>query len=282
MARRLRNCLAPEGSSSSSVHSEAELRGFSCCSAAHRSLPPHRRRICSVWPCGPYSVVGISMPELQACIIFSPKATDHILFWRDILSVFPEAHFIHIIRDPRAVVASMLAVAHSWGPRWAPGEIFAATDRWTAFVAVGRQIKSATPRYYEIAYEELVASGSHHLERLFKWLCIDVSPGECERYLQDCHIDRLQEGELDGMEIAIGQRRREFFRFGQIDHWKRELSSWEVAAIERRAQPLLRELGFACSNRHSTTTSVRVALYALKMTIQAGIKVQLEAVTKHL
>ncbi len=136
------------------------------------------------------------------------KTPDHILFWRDILSVFPEAHFIHIIRDPRAVVASMLAVAHSWGPRWAPGEIFAATDRWTAFVAVGRQIKSATPRYYEIAYEELVASGSHHLERLFKWLCIDVSPGECERYLQDCHIDRLQEGELDGMEIAIGQRRR--------------------------------------------------------------------------
>ena len=42
------------------------------------------------------------------------KTPAHGAFADDILALFPDAFFIHLIRDPRAVVASLLAASQGW------------------------------------------------------------------------------------------------------------------------------------------------------------------------
>ena len=37
------------------------------------------------------------------------KTPDHILHWSNILKIFPDAHFLHIVSDPRSVVSSLCA-----------------------------------------------------------------------------------------------------------------------------------------------------------------------------
>ena len=60
-------------------------------------------------------------PSATVCL---EKTPGHALSWRNILRIFPDSRFIHIIRDPRAVVASLSSAGKGWGRAWAsPGVV---------------------------------------------------------------------------------------------------------------------------------------------------------------
>ena len=44
------------------------------------------------------------------CEFYSEKTPENILVFRDLMELFPEAHFIQVVRDPRAILASMQQV----------------------------------------------------------------------------------------------------------------------------------------------------------------------------
>ena len=52
--------------------------------------------------------------------LFVEKTPGHALYVAEIHELLPEARFIHIIRDARDVVVSLLTAAGSWGQGWAP------------------------------------------------------------------------------------------------------------------------------------------------------------------
>ena len=71
----------------------------------------------------------------------------------------PEARFVHVIRDGRAVALSLSGL--SWGPQTAAE----AADRWVADIERARKMARRLPHYAEVRYEELVADPEPSLRR---------------------------------------------------------------------------------------------------------------------
>jgi hypothetical protein len=175
------------------------------------------------------------------------KTPNHVNCWREILALWPDAHFIHIIRDPRSVVASLRVASKSWASEWASSRIATNCERWIADVSNGRQISSATAHYHEVTFEELTSGSPEVLMRLFTGLGVRSRPEECRHYAEECRIENLKAGKLDNAPFAMTNR-NESYRIGATDSWRFELSKWEIALVENMARPLMSELGFACAN----------------------------------
>jgi hypothetical protein len=169
------------------------------------------------------------------------KSPDHALFAEDILSIFPDAYFLHIVRDPRAVVASLKAISPSWGMAWT---VAGACERWLTHVNAARDIPSITSHYHEVRYEDLIAAGPRVLSAVFEWIGVAVSPGDCEQYFRSCQIDALRSDAAIGDRLHLEIAQNEFFRTGRVDSWKTELSPSEIAHVEAVAGPLMRRLAY--------------------------------------
>ena len=182
------------------------------------------------------------------------KTPNHVRHWREILDLWPDAHFIHIIRDPRSVVASLRAASKSWGPGWGSSRISTICERWIADVSEGRQISSATPRYNEVMYQELISDGSAVLMRLLSELGVQASPDQCRQYVEECRIENLKAGKLDNAPFDMARSAKYRFRMGATDSWRTELSKWEIGLVDHLAGPLMSEMGFAPANVTKATS----------------------------
>jgi hypothetical protein len=90
-----------------------------------------------------------------------------------VFAMFPDAQYVNIIRDPRAVVASIRTVGrtHGWGAHGVPG----ATDTWERSVRAAERWRSRLPadRFLGVRYEDLVADPGAVLGRIVDFLGLD-------------------------------------------------------------------------------------------------------------
>lgn len=150
-------------------------------------------------------------------------------------AIFPDAKFLHVIRDPRAVVASLLAV-HWWPdlPLWwsenrTPRALAAdgatpeavAAEHWVRSVerllADARCLPSS--RYLEIRYEAFTESPRAVLSRICEFAGLSLSP-----------------------RIAESVRRRTIA--SQNVKYKSQLGEEELRTVERIVAPLADRLGY--------------------------------------
>ena len=94
------------------------------------------------------------------------KTPDHIMYLSEIKSLFPEAKFIHLIRDGRDVANSLLRVF------FGPNTIDQAAYRWKRDVSAFWQFKKnlSPGDYLEIFYENLVAHPQEELKKILTFL----------------------------------------------------------------------------------------------------------------
>jgi hypothetical protein len=197
------------------------------------------------------------------------KTPNHASCWREILDTWPEAHFIHIIRDPRSVVASLRVASRGWASEWASSRISTNCERWIADVRNGRQIKSATQRYSEVTFQELISDGPNVVMRLLAKVGVQSSREECQRYVDECNIENLKAGKLKNAPFDVAKMHNESFRQGTIDSWRSELSPWEIALVEHLAGPMMSEFGFGSAS----DSKIRVAVLGLVQRIRGVTRV---------
>jgi hypothetical protein len=178
-----------------------------------------------------------------AASIVLEKTPNHVNCWREILDLWPDAHFIHIIRDPRSVVASLRYASKCWGPQWGSSRISVIAERWISDVNNGRQIASATRNYQEVAYQELLSDSAAVLLRLLGRLGVRSTLEECQGYVEECSLDNLKAGRLENAPFDVARISKFRFRLGKADSWRSELSKREIALVERMARRLMWELG---------------------------------------
>ena len=173
------------------------------------------------------------------------KTPDHVLHWRHILKIYPEAHFIVLIRDPRAVVASLEAANKGWGHSWARSGVVENCTLWKQFVTEGNQIRHTTNNVIEVRYEDLHANCTAELRHIFAWMGINYSTDECTRIAERYQISEIRTGKLHDAPWDLSKEPREFYRRGEIDSWRTELTPTQIYLVESMAADLMDICGYA-------------------------------------
>jgi hypothetical protein len=94
------------------------------------------------------------------------KTPHNVYFAREILEDFPDARFVHLIRDGRDVAVEQLR--SSFGPRNA----YAAARLWRQVMEAGQRARAVVPpgQWLDLRYEALVAAPEPELRRVLDFL----------------------------------------------------------------------------------------------------------------
>lgn len=187
--------------------------------------------------------------------LFVEKTPGHALYVAEIHELLPEARFIHIIRDARDVVVSLLTAAGSWGQGWAPERTARAALLWERHVRSARTAGRAlgARRYHEVHYEELARDGAPTLERLFDFVGLPVERTAIERWLEDNRADAVRAG--GGTPIPLGgafggatggvvREPDGFMGPARVGAWRGTLSLAQRAVVWHFAGRTMREAGY--------------------------------------
>lgn len=183
---------------------------------------------------------------------FIEKTPDHALWMRTIDELLPEARFVHVVRDSRAVAASLLTAGRWWGRSWAPRTAAAAAARWVEHVAAAEREggRLGAERFLRVRYEDLREDTVGALRRVHEFLGLDTDEAALADVAARHHLDcqaasggsRFETtGDVAGPTPAEPEG---FFGPGSIDGWRRTLSIPQRWLVWRRTASLMRQLGY--------------------------------------
>lgn len=167
--------------------------------------------------------------------IFSEKSPTNVLVFGELLSLFPDAWFLFVVRDPRDVVASMLEVGDRGrreGRTMQPftRDVVSAASFLQSCVESGLAARESEPDRVEIVrYEDLVSDPEGATRELCEWLELEWSakmlrPGEKEHPGEDAIVDGVWYDEerfySDPSEDRVGS-------------WRDRLNPAEKVAVRR-------------------------------------------------
>lgn len=136
---------------------------------------------------------------------------------------FPDAHVVHIIRDPRDVLSSKKKA--QWSMNRHPGiHIFANQVQ----LRIGRKLgrKLFAERYHEIHFESLLMQPAETLQGLSKEIGIVYESAMVHEYRQSAG-ELVHDSEMSWKKETLGP-----IITTNINKWKRHLKNWEVALTE--------------------------------------------------
>jgi len=149
---------------------------------------------------------------------------------------FPEAQFIHIIRDARDVVLSLDKRAWSRPLPWdRKNSLLAAGIYWEWIVRKGRRLGAALgAKYTEVHYEELVEHPQSALDKLGKFL---------ERNLDYNKIQQTSVGSVKKPLTSFDEDLSEG-HFSPVGRWREKFPPNQLVQFEQLVGEYLQEMGY--------------------------------------
>ncbi len=196
-----------------------------------------------------YKVMLRILDKKPAADIILEKTPDHVLYWDRILKIFPDAFFLHIVRDPRSVVSSLCAAGTGWGRQWASREVLVNCETWIKYVKESKNLKAATENFLQVTYEDLWQNGEKTLISVFSWLGVQITFDECRKILDECQIANLRSNRLEAAPWDLTAEPKEFYRKGGTENWRSELTPRETFLIEHLTRDLMTEFGYVAASR---------------------------------
>ena len=174
--------------------------------------------------------------------LWADKTPRNVQVMPYILEHFPEARFVHVIRDGRDVVCSLrthprhrvidgqIVKLDTWNP------IEDCVARWVKDVGDGLAYRG-DPRYYELKYEDLVTDTEGTLRGLFEFLQLDWEPAVMS-------FHEVQSSSRDPVKFAQNPEATKPLQSSSIGRWKKDLTGDDLDYVLREAGLLLRTLGY--------------------------------------
>lgn len=173
-----------------------------------------------------------------------PQLTEHIEALKQFL---PDARFIIIIRDPRAVVRSYIENAWGLGTNCYSGSL-----RWREEVEAQLKFAAEFPeQVVTLKYEELVSNQKASLEKLCEFLKVPFDEGmmnysDKKAFVQ---MNRQSVNTFKAPDKAI------------IDKWKQGLSSHQIKVINTECSELIKTLEYQTGDSYEESVPNGLKLY---------------------
>ncbi len=174
--------------------------------------------------------------------VVAEKTPQNVLAFTRLQWMLPDARFVHVIRDGRDVVCSLLDQDWTDAMTGEPIDYTAdpakAATAWVGFVQAGRQMRGqpGASRYHEVRYEALVAEPEATMRALCGFLGLPWDPAVLAHHARTHTLGR---NEASSRAVRMPLHR------GSAGRFARDLGPEDRATVESIAGPLLRELGYA-------------------------------------
>lgn len=180
------------------------------------------------------------------------KYTDYI-HW-----LLSNAKFLHIIRDGRDVVSSIMKTGEKTG--WFRTDIKSATQTWTEYVSKAREASSFVDQYMEVRYEDLTNDGVATLRAAFDFCEIDVADDMVVEIYNNHNFETMKE-KRQSPEATI-QTLEAHYRKGKTGTWRDDLSPLELLQFGNIASELMIDLSYVDSKKSLISNDVTTGTYA--------------------
>jgi hypothetical protein len=194
--------------------------------------------------------------QLGPADVFVEKTPSHVLYVPEIATLLPAARFIHVLRDARDTVASLLSASQSWGRSWAPRSARQAAGMWVQHVEAAHQAapQLGPGRFFEVRYESLHAAPERELRRLVDWLALDWPDADLTSAVQANAPEAARRG--GGTDIPLGgafgqisgsvvKEPTGFVRKAQAGSWREDLSALDRLWVWKIARHSMARAGYA-------------------------------------
>jgi hypothetical protein len=144
--------------------------------------------------------------------------------------LFPQAKFVHMIRDPRDIHCSVVEKARTTTKRWSVITPERTAKRWMSIIQHGRPWRCAEDRYLEVRYEDLTDEPVRTMQGVLN-------------FLGETWSDAVIQGRSPSPSTADENVNRTIFRTS-VGRWTRDLAEHDRHVIESIAGTVMRESGY--------------------------------------
>ncbi|NUR87825.1 MAG: sulfotransferase [Nonomuraea sp.] len=164
--------------------------------------------------------------------------------------LFPDAQFIHLIRDGRDCVASLKEMP------WYHLDTFHAVSAWAEAMDAGVELRKDLPEdsYYELRYEDLTDDPATEMKKLCHFLGEDFDPASLspeQAAKQAVPLHKVWHGNTHG-EVTKAR----------VGTWTTRLQPWEISLCESALGDRLRAHGYEPSDAPAAAKQHLVAFRA--------------------
>lgn len=170
------------------------------------------------------------------------KSPNNVFFFQALSSLFPESPMIHVIRDGRDVVCSLLTmnwIDPSTGrPVDYTRDVGKAAHYWVSAVRAGREDQGnpmSKRKYMEVHYEDMVENPEATLRKVFDFIQEPWDPSVLNYHQQKRNLA----GESSAHQVS-----QPIYR-AAVQRWRRDLKPSDKEILKKVAGKLLIELGYA-------------------------------------
>ncbi|MEI6970444.1 MAG: sulfotransferase [bacterium] len=163
------------------------------------------------------------------CGIWIDHTPENIKYATTLLDLFPEAVMIHMVRDGRAVAASIMPLD------WGPNTIVGAARDWVESIGHGLAVECALKsKCIRISYESLVTAPEDTLRAVCRHISVEYQP---------CMVEArgFKVPEYSAAQHSLIGARPDPAR---VNSWKKELSRREIEIFEGLAGDILAYFGY--------------------------------------
>ncbi|MEU4542546.1 sulfotransferase family protein [Nonomuraea dietziae] len=149
--------------------------------------------------------------------------------------LFPDAQFIHLIRDGRDCVASLKEMP------WYTLNSFHAISTWAEAIDAGKRLRRTMSEdsYYELRYEDLTDDPATELKKLCHFLEEDYDPAMCSPREAASHAVPVHKVWHSNTHGEVTRAR--------VGSWAKRLDSWEIRLAEQALGDRLEDHGYELS-----------------------------------
>jgi hypothetical protein len=186
--------------------------------------------------------------------LFLEKTPSNALFLPQIFELLPRARVIHVLRDARDVVSSLIS-GEAWLSSWAPDDVRRAAYMWANHVRVVRDAVPKLPlqQFREVRYESLSCMPVEVLRECADFLGLEWDPAEISKAVDLNQASKAKAtggtpiplfGEVAKRSGPVVVEPKGFIRKAKPGAWKNDLSLWQKFWVWHIAHQVMDEADY--------------------------------------
>jgi len=191
------------------------------------------------------------------------KTPEHLLYIPEILSMFPKAKVINIIRDPRSVISSPLKFNNYKRALLRYEFIIRKIARWNSFIELGMKFQNRyNTNIKSVYYEDIINNPDDTLEIIMNFIGEKIEINQLKTFSQD----------YEKVVREFENKHKYLCETGEIidrrDIWKKRMNENEIKLVEVLCESLIKKHNYKIESiKNLSCIAKKIWILYIKMSV---------------